>query len=119
LAAASPLEVQASAVNQRPFERVLPPQRALALPLAFAVGLLAVALLSPVRENPKLIASVSGAAAALLMWNVVLLVLTLRCQRMLTLDIVIRKQHYLQACAQGSVLLYWRWYWRPVYESAA
>ena len=28
------------------------------------------------------------------------------------------KQHYLQACAQGSVLLYWGWYWPQVYASA-
>ena len=31
---------------------------------------------------------------------------------------MLRKQHYLQACAQGSVLLYWGWYWREVYDSA-
>ena len=31
---------------------------------------------------------------------------------------VLRKQHYLQACAQGSVLLYWGWYWPPVYAFA-
>jgi hypothetical protein len=32
--------------------------------------------------------------------------------------VVLRKQHYVQACAQGSVLLYWGWYWPQVYESA-
>ena len=36
----------------------------------------------------------------------------------LTFTVVLRRQHYLQACAQGSVLLYWGWYWRPVYDSA-
>src|SRR6185436_9046536 len=36
----------------------------------------------------------------------------------LTLEIVLRKQHYIQACAHTSILLYWGWYWRPVYESA-
>ena len=29
-----------------------------------------------------------------------------------------KKQHYVQACAQGTVLLYWGWHWRPVYEAA-
>jgi hypothetical protein len=29
--------------------------------------------------------------------------------------VILKKQHYLQACAQGSVLLYWGWYWAPVY----
>ena len=30
----------------------------------------------------------------------------------------LRPQHYVQACAQGSILLYWGWYWREVYDSA-
>jgi hypothetical protein len=33
-------------------------------------------------------------------------------------EVVLKKQHYLQACAQGSVLLYWGWYWPPVYAFA-
>jgi hypothetical protein len=36
----------------------------------------------------------------------------------MTLDVSLRKQHYLQACAQGSVLLYWGWHWPPVYDFA-
>jgi len=28
----------------------------------------------------------------------------------------VRKQHYLQACAQGSVLVYWGLYWQPVQD---
>jgi hypothetical protein len=40
-----------------------------------------------------------------------------RRPRRLVLEVVLRKQHYVQACAQGSVLLYWGWYWPPVYES--
>src|SRR5262249_28981232 len=42
----------------------------------------------------------------------------LRKRRRLTLEIVLRKQHYVQACAHASILLYWGWYWRTVYESA-
>ena len=56
-----------------------------------------------------------GAAAALCAWNAMLFVWARRSGRTLTLDVVLRKQHYLQACAQGSVLLYWGWYWPPVY----
>jgi hypothetical protein len=48
----------------------------------------------------------------------VLLVSALRQRRRLTLEIVLRKQHYIQACAHTSILLYWGWYWRTVYESA-
>jgi hypothetical protein len=48
----------------------------------------------------------------------VLLVSALRQRRRFKLEIVLRKQHYVQACAHASILLYWGWYWRTVYESA-
>ena len=32
--------------------------------------------------------------------------------------VALRPQHYVQACAQGSILLYWGWHWREVYDSA-
>jgi hypothetical protein len=92
--------------------------RALGLPFVFTSGLVAFAFLDSVRQNPSLFRAFLGAAAVLLVWNAVLLASALRTGRMLTLEIVVRKQHYLQACAQGSVLLYWGWYWRPVYDSA-
>ena len=92
--------------------------RALLLPLGFALGLAGLAFLAPVRQNPKALAAFLGAAAVLFMWNVAVLVWSRRAGRTLTLDVVLRKQHYLQACAQGSVLLYWGWYWPPVYAFA-
>jgi hypothetical protein len=87
-------------------------------PLAFTLSLLAFVFLDPVRQNTVLVRTFAGAAAVLLAWNAVLLASAVRTGRTLTLEIVLRKQHYLQACAQGSVLLYWGWYWRPVYDSA-
>jgi hypothetical protein len=57
-------------------------------------------------------------AAALVAWNAMLFQSALRAGRTLTLETVVRKQHYLQACAQSSVLLFWGWYWRQVYDSA-
>jgi hypothetical protein len=42
----------------------------------------------------------------------------IRQGRTLTFQVDLRKQHYLQACAQGTVLLYWGFYWREVYHSA-
>jgi len=38
--------------------------------------------------------------------------------RPLTLRAGLRPQHYVQACAHTSILLYWGWYWRPVYDAA-
>jgi hypothetical protein len=96
----------------------LSPHRAPGLPLVFILGLVAFGFLDSVRQNPRLLWSFLGAAAALAAWNAALLVSALRTGRTLTLEIVLRKQHYLQACAQGSVLLYWGWYWREVYDSA-
>jgi hypothetical protein len=92
--------------------------RVLGLPLVFTSGLVALALLERVRTNPSLLRAFAGAAAVLILWNAALLVSALRGRRTPALEIVLRKQHYLQACAQGSVLLYWGWYWRPVYDWA-
>jgi hypothetical protein len=98
--------------------RRLRPPRALALPLAFTLGLLALGLVPGIRQHPRLLGSFLGAGAVLLTWNAVLLARSLRQDRTFTLEVVLRKQHYLQACAQGSVLLYWGWYWQQVYDSA-
>jgi hypothetical protein len=93
-------------------------KRALLLPLVFTFGLAGLALLPPVRQNPRVLITFLGAAAALCAWNALVFVWARRSGRVLTLDVVLRKQHYLQACAQGSVLLYWGWYWPQVYASA-
>jgi hypothetical protein len=90
----------------------------LVLPLALACGLAALAVVAPVRENPGTLLACLGAAAALVAWTAVLAAGARRRGRPLALDVVLRKQHYVQACAQGSVLLYWGWYWSQVYESA-
>jgi hypothetical protein len=92
--------------------------KALALPLAFTAALASLSILPSVRANPRLEWSFWIVAAVLVVWNVALVAHSIATRRTLTLEIVIRKQHYLQACAQGSVLLYWGWYWRTVYDSA-
>ena len=84
----------------------------------FILGLAGLALFAPVRQNPKLLSAVLGAAVLLSVWTAALLAVALRRGRTFALELVLRKQHYLQACAQGSVLLYWGWWWRPVYDSA-
>ena len=88
------------------------------LPFAFTLGLAAFGLLPPVRQNPHLLWAFGGAAATLFAWNAVLFRSALRNRRTLTLAIALKKQHYLQACAQCSVLVYWGVYWSPVSDSA-
>src|SRR5437773_8608372 len=93
-------------------------KKLLVLPLAFTLGLAGLALLRPARENPEVLSAFLGAALALVMWNAVLAVWVKRSGKTLALEVVPRKQHYLQACAQGSVLLYWGWHWPQVYDSS-
>lgn len=85
------------------------------LPLGFTFVLAALALAPGVRENPKAVAAFLGAAGTLAAWNAVLLWQTRRSGRTPAIEVVLRKQHYVQACAQTAVLLYWGWYWPPVY----
>jgi hypothetical protein len=98
--------------------RRLRPLPALAIPCAFTLALLALSFAPGLRVNPNLQRSFWYASAALLAWNALLLASARSRGRTFVLDIVLRKQHYIQACAQGTVLLYWGWYWRQVYDSA-
>jgi hypothetical protein len=81
------------------------------------VGLLVLSQLSLLEQRPTVRASVVAAALFLLAWSV-LLFGVLRRGQMVTLEIVLRRQHYLQACQQGAVILYWGYYWREVYHAA-
>jgi hypothetical protein len=96
----------------------LSPLRGCSLPLLFALGLVGLGLLNSVRQNPTLLWSFLGAGAALTAWTAALFVAAARAGRNVRLDISLRKQHYLQACAQGSVLLYWGWFVPDVYKAA-
>jgi hypothetical protein len=104
------------AVRSHPIPTV-PPHRALALPIVFAAGLAAFALYEPVRRQPGLWWSILGSAGVLAGWTAILFV-PARRGRTLTVEIVPRAQHYVQACAHASILLYWGWYWPPVYDYA-
>ena len=83
-------------------------------PLAFIAALAALSLLPQAAATPALRGTLLAAAAALGAWHA-LLIWRRRPLRML---VALRPQHYVQACAQGSILLYWGWYWREVYDAA-
>lgn len=97
----------------RPPASELLPGRALALPSALAIALLAFALLT--RQNPALVRTLLATGGALLLWSAGLYVSARRTKRTLALEIAPRRQHWLQACAQGTVLLYWGWHAPIVY----
>jgi hypothetical protein len=90
--------------------------RALLLPLAFAAALASLGFLPGVRQNLKLQWAIQGSALVLCAWNAVLG--SVRKNRTFALEVTLKKQHYIQACAQTAVLVYWGWYWREVYASA-
>ena len=95
----------------------LSPAGAFGAALVPARALAAFVLVDRVHDNPALFRSFLGAALALGAWNLVLLAASLRGGRRRTLEIAPRAQHYLQACAQASVLLYWGWHWAPVHDA--
>jgi NQR2/RnfD/RnfE family subunit of NADH-ubiquinone oxidoreductase len=91
--------------------------RAFLLNAGFVGGLLALSQLSVLQERPVVRSSIVAAALLLLAWSV-LLFGVLRRRQEWSLEIVLRRQHYLQACQQGAVILYWGYYWREVYHAA-
>lgn len=91
---------------------------ALALPFAATLLLAAFCLFPPVRRHTPLLMAFLATSALLLAWNLALFVATRRSQRTCSFSVQFRAQHYVQACAQLSVYLYWGWYWRQVYDSA-
>ena len=84
---------------------------------AFIAGLLALSQLPLLQPRPVVRASIFFAAVALLVWSA-LLFGVLRRGRTVTLEIALRRQHYLQACVHTTLLLYWGYYWREVYHAA-
>lgn len=83
------------------------------LPLAFSAPLAALSLLPAAGDAAALRATLLAAAAALGVWHGLL---AWRRPRV-TAGVVLRRQHYVQACAQGAILLYWGWHWREVYAA--
>lgn len=94
------------------------------LPLALPAGLalvLAAFLLDPlIREHPGLLWSFATASAGVLAWTVVLYARERKRPGGLglALEIAVRKPHWIQLLAQGSVLAWWGWHVRSVYEFA-
>ena len=84
---------------------------------AFVVALLMLSQLPLLDSRSVVRASIVGAAVVLLAWSA-LLFGVLRRGQTVTFEVALRPQHYLQACLQGSLILYWGFYWREVYHAA-
>jgi ankyrin repeat protein len=104
-----------SGANQPFLSGLLSTPRALMLPVGCGVALAALGLMPGVGQNPRLVWSCLGAAAAIWAWAAFLIITVRVSRRMLVLELDPRKQHYIQACAHATIFLYWGWYWREVY----
>ena len=88
-----------------------------ALVAGFVLGLLGCVPASAGR-HPAIAASLLAAAALLATWSAGLCLWAGLRGRRLAVEIDPRPQHYVQACAQASVFLYWGWHWPPVRDAA-
>src|SRR5713226_9828771 len=88
---------QQAARSQHPARcRHLRAHQALAIPFFFTLVLVGLSSIPAVREHARLLWSFLGAAAALLVWTVMLLATVRRHGRTFAVRVEPRKQHYLQ-----------------------
>ena len=84
------------------------------IPLVCAAALAGLSLFPVVGDTPALRWTLVTTAAALTIGYVLLV----RYRPSLSITVVVRPQHYVQAGVQATILLYWGWYWREVYDAA-
>jgi hypothetical protein len=81
-----------------------PSTRVLTLPGTLALAVAAFALLT---ANVVLRRTFVAAGAVMLVWCAVLWFSARRANRSLAISVVVRRQHWVQACAQLTLILYW------------
>lgn len=85
------------------------------LPLACAAALALFLLHPAVAAQPAMRWSFIAVPVLLALWHIVFVTRAARAGRRLGFDIVIRRAHWVQPISQGSVYVYWGWYWPEVY----
>lgn len=86
-------------------------QRAPRVTLAFTLGLLALLALPRVHSAPGVSWAIGGAAAGMLVWQLALWMRARRLQRALPVVFTPIASHWVQACVQGSIMVWWALYW--------
>lgn len=88
----------------------------LELALAFIVPFACFAFLPRINANPRLMWSVLGAAAALLLFWFLLRRSVIKSGRALRYEFIAKPVHYVQLTMHSCIYAYWGWYWREVYH---
>lgn len=88
---------------------------ALKIPALSAVGLFAMAQIPYFRGHEHLYPVMLAAAAFLVVWGAVVAWTARAGGRRLVMERVVRRPHWVQACAQTALFLYWGWHARTVY----
>ncbi len=86
------------------------------IPLLLAAAIFTLSLSPRVQLNPTLAWSFWGASLFIAAWAGYSFLLFRSQGTARAFDIVLRPQHYIQAMVQGSLYLYWGYFWQPVYE---
>ena len=105
-----------STTRPTPQTRRISPVTATGVVLGLAGALLVCGLLDHARFSPTFTLSFIAPASLLSLWGAALCWLAPRTGRTLNVVVSVRPQHYIQALTQVVFLLYWGWFWRPVYD---
>ena len=93
-------------------------QRTPGLPLVLILVFLSITLLPRLRGNERLVQTFLGVGGALLAWALVAWVRAARRGQALRIEFTPVKAHWVQACVQASIIVYWGWTVRDVYAFA-
>jgi TPR repeat protein len=86
-----------------------------AAPLALTTVFLGFLLAPPVRDHPSLRWTFAGTGVLLFLWSVALWWFARRRGRVFGTEFVPVKSHWVQACVQFGIIVYWGWFWPRVY----
>ncbi len=103
-------------IDPAPAATALPPERAALVPLSFVALLASFTLLPGIRSDARLVGTFVLAATLLLAWTLVLYLRAKEAGRQFSVQVSIRRHHWVQACAQSVIYIWWGLYWAPVFS---
>ena len=105
-------------MSKQPIRNAHASAKVLWLPALLAIVLCLFAFAMRARSAPMLPFSILGAAAALLIYAVVIRQQALAAGRVLTMEFVPKAAHWVQLIMHSCIYAYWGWYWPQVYHES-